>query len=608
MKKRTLNWSFIVLLAFFAVAACNSEKNEMNRYPYRFGQFDPPEVQSSDWQSFNAFFEQPLHSVNAFGLTKIPAYVNRMELPHGSFGEAVKFVENEKYRVNFYPLDQPIYQRFQYTHRYIHKYNPEFYHYANIAYPNPGHQKKYAQAKAIVENKSKDTLCLDLQLLFQNVSYAYPTSSQIDTSGAEWYRTNYFGGSEAVQICIPPNKTEDCYLPYIIGKDPKDDAYERTGLYGPARPGEYEFMLWTKPAGSKLDPWRDSLVFWKMNPFAELQKSLMNKDSSFFNQRTAYVPPGHFRFKLLNETFDGYNMLEPGWVYFTAEGDQKKLCDTCDQQVIYNKDVIRDRWTPDAFFEGDISKASRIPTTYGNRHENVALTENGLFLRIPGSNPQKKQKTWGEWKFKPEFMYGTLKVVAKLAQVRNEENTPTGIIHNLWLYQKRYTRADTFPGNPYNYLTNDAGKQPFEIDIEIWSKIYEEPWKDAAFANYSIVDYMRDEEVKVKPGDEMIVNEKDKVDRFNNYQLNYPIYQEMDRSFFEEYHMYEIKWSPQAVEFYIDHDLKARIDKTWAKIPDQPCNVWINSPIYQDGTFCTQSDIPFFSKDHFSHIRFISIE
>lgn len=597
-----------MLIVLGILSTCRNDQNSVELYPFCFGQFQPPTVGSSHWKSFEALFEQPLTPVNSFSLTRIPDYVRNMELPQGSFGEAVKFIDHPKYKLEFYPLDQPIHQRFQYTHRYIHKYNPEFYHYANIAYPNPGFEKQYANARAVVENKSTDTLCLDLQMLFQNVSYAYPTSALMDTTAEEWYRTNYYGGSRPVQLCVPPKKSRECLLPYIIGKDPKDDAYERTGLYGPARPGDYEFMLWVKPQNTQTEIWKDSLVFWKMNPFAELQKDLMDGDSSFFEQYTAYVPPGHFRFKLLNERFDGYNMLEPGWVYFTAEDDQKKLCDTCDRHLIFNKDVIRDRWTSDSFFEGDIHQAPRIPTPYGNRHDNVAINENGLFLRIPGSNPENKQKTWGEWKFKPEFMYGTLKVVAKLAQVRNEMGTPTGIIHNLWLYQKRYTRADTLPGNPYNDLTNGMGKQPYEIDIEIWSKIYEEPWKDAAYANYSIVDYMRDPEVEVKPGAEMLVGEEDRIDRFNNYQLNYPVYEVMDRSFFEEYHLYEIKWSPQAVEFYIDHDLKARIDKAWAKIPDQPCNVWINSPIYQDGTFYTQSDIPFFSQDHFSHIRFMSIE
>jgi hypothetical protein len=535
--------------------------------------------------------------VNSLELTEIPEYVRDIQIPMGSFGQQVKFIDNDSFEIEFYPLNQPIHKRYQYTHRYLNKYELEDEESnrdcARIAYPNQFYTKRFAKARVLLKNNSVNSLHFDLQMFYQNTSYWYPTHGAMDAQDEEWFRTNYFGSSDLTKVIVEPDEEKEIFLEYIIGEDPKGDAELKSMSYGGARPGSYEFMLWAKPQKQDWKIWEDSLVLWKVNPFAELQRELIQGDSTIWNQGVAYIPPGHFRFKLLNERFDGANILEPGWVYDLADRNHKPLCDTCEYHYIWNKDIIVDQWKAEEFFEGYIHKASRI---------------NGIFLRIPRSNNVEKQKTWGEFKFFPEFKYGKFSVVAKLAPVRNESGTPTGIIHNIWLYQKRHRRADTIPEHPYNYLMNSRGNQPYEIDIEIWSKIYKEPWKNVAYANYSIVDYMRDANVKVKPGERLETERFGVIDRHNSFQLNLPNYEELTPDFFEAYHLFEIEWHPQVVRFYIDKQLKAEISNEWAKIPDQPCHAWVNSPIYQDGTYYTQSNIPFTSNDHFTHIRYMSIE
>ncbi len=595
---------------FLLLLSCEREvEHRQGYFPYYFGSFDPPPVNSKNWSVFDPLFEEPKNQLNEFGLTKVPQYVYKLDVPKGSFGEELKQIETDQWSVKFYPLDQELNQRYQYTHRYLCKYQPEYYYYANIAYPDPCERKQYARARVELLNKTDSALDINLRMFYQNTSYWFPTDSSIELEGEENYRTNYFGSSKGRNVTLEAGANDTFYLPYIIGKDPKDDSYDRTGLYGPARTGDYEFMLWVKEEDQTPPVWRDSIVLWQKNPFAEIQKELLKNDRSFWDSNLAYIPSGHFRFKLLNEKFDGANILEPGWVYFLAERDHKPLCDGCAPgDSIMSKDIIWDDWSADSFFHGALKDIPRVKVEYGNRDDNVTLTKDGIFLRIPGSNEEKRQKTWGEFKFMPEFQYGKVKIVAKLAQIRNKASTPTGIIHNIWLYQKRHRRADSIPGNPYNHLLNDKKKQPYEIDIEIWTKIYEEKWKDIGFANYSIVDYMRDENVLVKPGKDLKLEGDDLIDRYNEFQLNYPKYEALYPDFFDDYHLFEILWDPKYVEFFIDGISKAKITSDWAKIPDQPCNVWINSPIYQDGTYYDQRDIPFFSKDYFTHIRYISIE
>lgn len=604
-------WRYLIIpLVLLSLFTCKKSDTALQSelYPYQMGQFDGPKLMEHNWMAFDELFSHNIEYVNDLGLCKMANYYKRLGIPENSFGNEPRRIQNEDYTIDFLPLGQPPNERYEYTHVYRCKYQPEFHEYANIAYPDPCPKKKYAQGLARIVNHSSDTLKLRLRMFFQNTSYWYPTDERMNLSGDQWYNTNYYGGSDRYLVIVPPGDSTAQILPYIIGKDPKDNSYPRTQLYGPARPGNYEFMLWVDDGYMPEGLWSDTLVLWKENPFSSVRKSVNDgRDSLLWNRNVSYVPAKHFRFKLLNERFDGRNILEPGWVYFLAERDHKDLCDSCNGDSIWTKDIVRDNWLADDFFEGDIHESKMIKVPYGNRYENVKISNKGVLLRIPSSE-YRKQKTWGEFKFKPAFTYGKLKVVAKLAQLRNKATTPTGIIHNLWLYQKNYPRADTLPNNPYNFLGNGRGKQPYEIDMEIWSKIYEEPWKDVSYVNYSIVDYMRDPNVLLKPGEKMFVKNGQEVDRFNDFQMNYPSSYELDRNFFEDYHLFEIEWKPDVVNYYIDGKCLASISGDLARIPDQPCNVWINSPIYQDGTYYNQQHIPMLESDHFTHIRYLSIE
>lgn len=82
----------------------------------------------------------------------------------------------------------------------------------------------------------------------------------------------------------------------------------------------------------------------------------------------------------------------------------------------------------------------------------------------------------------------------------------------------------------------------------------------------------------------------------------------MRQDFFEQYHLYEMIWTPHNVSYRVDGKEVAKIDWRMAKIPDEYCFLWIGSPIYQDGTYYAQNGIPFLPDDRFTHIRYISIE
>ena len=439
-------------------------------------------------------------------------------------------------------------------------------------------------------------------MFYQNNSYAYSTGKDADFDKS-LFLTNYYGASNSYKVDIAANQNKEMYLDYLIGKDPKNEDLLTKSFYGPARPGNYEFMLWvTEDSADILID--DSLNLREVNPFANFQKRLLNGESSVLDN-IAHTHAKHFKFVFLHETFNGDNIYDPGAVYLLSDRSEKPLCDTC---TGYFRDVIANEWTPDDYFKGFISQAPWIKAEYGNRKENVRIDEYGVYLKCPKSTPEKKQKTWGEIKFAPGFLYGTVKIVAKFPQLRNTKtHSPTGIVHNLWLYQFNHPYAEAIPGHPYEHLKNDKGKQPYEIDIEIWSKIYTENWSGGAGINYSIVDYMRKENVLVKPGKQKKINGYD-IDRFNDIQLNHPDRDLYWHDFWEQYHQYEIIWSPQNVKYKIDGRLVATIDESLAKIPDEYAFLWIGSPIYQDGTYYGQNGIPFLPDDRFSHIRYISIE
>src|SRR5262249_14150887 len=144
------------------------------------------------------------------------------------------------------------------------------------------------------------------------------------------------------------------------------------------------------------------------------------------------------------------------------------------------------------------------------------------YLKIPGSTEKNLQKTWGEILFEPSFKYGHISVRAKFCQMFNPTGTPNGIVHNLWLYQRDYLDMKPDPKNPYHHLVNSIGTQRYEIDFEIWSSITQkQAWDDSALINYSIVDYMRDTAVKLKPGEQKQFGNY-LVDRLNDRQINIP--------------------------------------------------------------------------------------
>lgn len=612
----------IVVLVLLTFAACTPEENAQTdpsigeakaaQKTHFHGDFKPPKDFAKGWEKFSKYFQKDTSYINEFQLTNLPKDTYKGWMPSSSFGTEPKMIKKPGLEIAFYPLNEGSMGRYQYTHQYNCVYDPKHpidanRRYANIAYPNPclGDSVR-AKARIVIKNTSQETKVVYCRMFYQNTSYWYATDSQYIDSKNKPYLKNYYGSSNVDGQFIPAGETKELYLEYVIGKNPKGGGglFDEQNYYGPARPGAYEFMLWTTE--NPLDRFmQQHLNLQKTNPFAEVTELLKTDRKEEVLSQMAYVPSTHFKFVLLNENFDGSNNLNPGDVYVISDRDNKQLCDTCVGN--YFSDVISEKWSPNDFFEGNISKAPKVQAEYGSRIENVMIDTSGVYLRIPGSTESKKQKTWGELKFMPGFLYGTVRVVAKLAQVRNDSATPTGIVHNIWLYQSLCHYADTVAGAKFNDMRDANGKQPYEIDIEIWSKIYDEPWKDASFINYSIVDYMRSPYVSVQPGEQKQINGH-QVDRFNNYQMNYPGKEERTRDFFNEYHMYEIRWTPHHITYLLDGEQKAFINWEMADVPDEYAFLWISSPIYQDGTYYSQMQIPFLEKDHFSHIRYISIE
>lgn len=590
------------------VAGEFQEPKSTGRQPTFYGNYEVPEMGGGNWQRFSHLFEQDSNYLNEFELAVLPEHYAKNWWPASSFGDVPKDMNYEGLEVKFHPLSQEdVGSRFQYVHRYKCVYDPVSYSYANIAYPNPCNADSIAKARVIIKNTGSEAKTYYCRMFYQNTSYWYATGADMPLDGNKFLE-NYYGRSELAKIELAAGETKEVLLDYVIGKDPKGNSFETKIFYGPARAGAYEFMLWLDE--NENDPLlAPELDLATVNPFAEVQKKIKTKTQDVW-KNMAFVPSNHFRFVTLNETFDGQNRMTPGEVYIVSDRDNKQLCDTC--QGPYFKDVIKDIWTPDDFMTvgGFIYEAPFVKGDYGNRKENVIIDTSGVYFRVPKSTSEHKQKTWGELKFAPGFLYGTVKVVAKLAQVRNSTRTPTGIIHNIWLYQFRHTQADPIPEHPYGDMVNDKGKQPYEIDIEIWSKIYEESWWDNAYINYSIVDYMRDPGVKIKPGEEKKFEDggEHTVDRFNNYQLNYPDYEPLNRDFFNDYHLYEIRWTPHNVTFLLNGVQKAVINWEMADIPDEYTFLWLGTLIYQDGTYYSQQQIPFYETTRFSHIRYISIE
>ncbi len=594
-----------VLLIVCLLISCNSSSSVADKAPQVkvfYNDFEAPSSFHSGWERFDNQFKKDTNYLNDFELTKLVQAYPDTESPVSTLPTSSKMIKKEDLEVYFYPLQQDTSDQFQYVHKFNCVKDPVNYKYADVAYPNPCKGERKASAKTVFVNKTDAVQQLYCRMFYQNNSYAYLTNEKADFA-AQNYLTNYYGATEVVMVVLQPNETLELDLNYRIGRDPKKEDIPYKNFYGPARPGAYEFMLWVTKDSSDILV-NNQLDLKKVNPFANFQQRKTDGEAGLMD-KIAHLNARHFKFIFHHETFNGDNIYDPGSIYLLGDRTEKKLCDTC---TGYFKNVIADEWTPDDYFKGFIAQADWVKAEYGNRKENVRIDERGVLLKCPKSTENTKLKTWGELKFGPGFLYGTVKVVAKLAQLRNTKtHSPTGIIHNLWLYQFNHPYAEAIPGHPYEQYKNDKGKQPYEIDIEIWSKIYSENWSGGAGINYSIVDYMRNENAIVKPGEQKNINGNE-IDRLNNVQLNYPDKNLYWHDFFEGYHLYEIIWKPASVQFKIDGRLVATITEQMAKIPDEYAFLWLGSPIYQDGTYYGQNQIPFLPDDRFSHIRYISID
>lgn len=584
----------------------NTDASAPKEVKVYYNGFDVPDTYKTGWEKFSYLFQKDTNYVNDQGLTLVSPEAYKHYTPASTLPNRSKMLIREDLEAHFFPLDLDTAQQYQYIHNYNCTYDPKNFRYADVAYPSPCENGPNAKAKArvVLVNKSQAPKTVHCRMFYQNTSYWFPTTANVDLTTDVALR-NFYGGSNKLVVELGAGEQKEVFLDYIIGQDPKGNEWAARKFYGPARPGAYEFMLWVSE--DSADPLvQDKIDYTQLNPFAYFQSKRVQGDVSVVD-KIAYLDATHFKFISLLETFDGDNIYKPGDIYVLSDRDEKPLCDTC---TGYFKDVIANEWTPDDYFKGFIHEAPMVKAEYGNRKENVRIDEHGIYLKCPGSTAEKKQKTWGEIKFGPSFLYGTVRVVAKFSQLRNKEtHTPTGIVHNLWLYQYNHPYADPIPNHPYAHMVNNKGKQPYEIDIEIWSKIYDENWGGGSAINYSIVDYMRDENVLVKPGEEKTFDEgKIIVDRLNNRQLNYPGESLLRQDFFEQYHLYEMVWTPHNVTYKVDGRQVAQIDWRMAKIPDEYSFLWIGSPIYQDGTYYSQNGIPFLPTDRFSHIRYISIE
>ncbi|MES2619543.1 MAG: glycoside hydrolase family 16 protein [Bacteroidota bacterium] len=506
--------------------------------------------------------------------------------------------------IAFNPLGFDTKLNLQYTHVYskecVYHVNDSAWKYAEVCFPNTCLTKDKAYADAVIRNAGAQPKTYFLRLFYQNTSYWYPTDDSMDYNNAN-YLQNYYGASETVQVVVAADSQTTVKIPYTIGMNPKHE-FEQEPSYDPARPGNYEFMLLVLPdTVSAL--MKSNVDLKNVNPFAEIkQDELQNGGKKYFNQ-ACYVGAGHFKFVFLDEYFDGVNDTATNHIYVAKDRVQKKLCDTCES---WYRGVISEHWSADVFSKGFINKAPFVKADYGNRQENYRIDSNGVTLSIPKSKRGDYKKTWGEFIFGPGYKYGHLTVRAKFAQMFTNWGTPNGIIHNLWLYQRDYEPVDT--SNPYHYMVNGNGTQPYEIDFEVWSSLenINTMWDDNAFINYAIVDYMRDANVQVKPG-EMKEMEHYKVNRLNDRQLNLPG-ENLPRSFFNDFHTYELYWYPDHVRFLLDGKEVGIISKNMAKIPDKHMFLWIGSPMYQDGTYYAQSHIPFLKYDKESVIDYIKIE
>ena len=477
---------------------------------------------------------------------------------------------------------------------------PENWKYAEVCFPNTCLTNDNAYAQVIVRNNTAQAKTYQLRLFYQNTSYWYPTGDAWDLAHGN-YLDNYYGTSKVVTVKVTANSFVEAKIPYTIGMNPKGE-FDIDPSKDPARPGNYEFLLLALPEKDNL-LMSDSLDLKKVNPFAEVKMDQLNGGKKYFNYSN-YVGPHHFKFVFLDEYFDKVNDLAENHIYLVKDSTEKRLCDTC---TGWYKGIISEFWKHSDFMDGYLARGYFVRGDYGIRKENFHIDSNGIDITIPKSTRGDYKKTWGEFLFGPSFKYGHLTVRAKFSQMMNKTGTPNGIIHNLWLYQRDRDPVDTT--NPA-VLRNAKGEQPYEIDFEIWSATEDTLtiWDPLAFITYSVVDYMRDSTVKVRP-------HQSKRNNKTGVTINRTIPQalaingaQFDRTFFDDFHTYELYWYPDKIRFLVDGYEKAVITKSMAKIPDRHLFLWIGSPMYQDGTYYAQSIIPFLKDDKHSIIDYIKIE
>lgn len=527
------------------------------------------------------------------------AYYKNDQLNTSAVSSSASFI------THFSPLGFDTALNLQYTHIYsdqcIYHTSDTVWKYAEVCFPNTCLTQDKAYAVVTLCNTSAVRKKYKVRLFYQNTTYWYATDSSIDLNSSS-YLDNYYGASEVINTSIEPFDSVTIRLPYSIGMNPKHE-FDFDPSKDPARPGNYEFMILAKEENTNEPLLNPLLDLQQTNPFAVVKKDELANNGKNYKNHLAYVGPHHFKFVFLDEYFDGINDLTPGHIYVPKDGKEKPLCDTCSG---WYKSIISEHWNAETYFKGLIKSAGYVKAKYGIRKENTTIDSSGVILRIPKSRRGDYNKNWGEFLFGPSLKYGHLTIRAKFAQMFTNWGTPNGIVHNLWLYQRDPDAVDT--NQAYRHLVNGVGLQPFEIDFEVWSsqENINTMWDDNAFINYSIVDYMRDEQVKIKPGEQKKLDGYN-VNRLNDRQLNIPG-ENLPRSFFDSFHTYELYWYPDRVRFLLDGKQTALITRDMAKIPDKHSFLWIGSPMYQDGTYYEQSSIPFLKYDKRSIIDYIRIE
>lgn len=501
-------------------------------------------------------------------------------------------------KVEFMPLGYQPDLQLCYTHIYspkcIYHTADTIYKYAEVAFPNPCLSAGKLFARVNLENKLNYEQTFFLKLFYQNTSYWY----DVNVAELNEVLDNFYGASPTMAVSLKAGEKTSVAIPYSIGLDPKNENDNHAQV--PARPGNYEFALLVQT--DTLNALMQHATDWKKtNPFYSIRHSSRQEQALLSN--TAYVSPKHFKFTFLDETFDGTNDTVLGHLYIPFDHTEKKLCDTCSG---WFKDLISEDWVHDDFYSGTLAKAPMIKADYGQRKENVYIKNNALHLLIPGSTNDKKQKTWGEIKMGQTFKYGHVTIRAKLAPMIGRGGRPNGIIHNIWLYQLTPDPIDTT--NPYNYFRDPVwNTQLYEIDFEVWSSTREwQAWDRMCNINYAVVDYMRNPNVILKPGEERGTG-KYSIDRFPGKSANI-LGEDLSPDWFNKFHIFEVIWEPKRIRMFVDGKETACFTPEYCAIPDKHMFLWIGSPIYQDGTYYTQTLMPFTSGNKETIIDCIRIE